>query len=197
MEGNLQPDDQLRGEMKRSSPQSIAENTEEMKEWEDELERLQKLVPIQASRDRLKRNELPALERQIKEQEAAIPAISNKAEKVRWFTVHFVVPLTPCQASDKTNELKKLLKDITSMKQHATNVARTQKETDRLRDEISGLESELKSTGSTKTADEVEAELDALTGDLYALLCFANFPHFVEWLHVFTAARTTKRSRIS
>jgi DNA repair protein RAD50 len=92
MGGNLQLD-QLRGEMKRSSPQSIAENTEEMKEWEDELERLQKLVPIQASRDRLKRNELPALEKQIKEQEAAIPAISKKAEEVRWFAVHFVVSL--------------------------------------------------------------------------------------------------------
>ncbi|KIM89254.1 hypothetical protein PILCRDRAFT_218441 [Piloderma croceum F 1598] len=150
----------LRGEMKRSSPESIAENTEEMKEWEDELERLQKLVPIQASRDRLKRNELPALERQIKEQEAAIPAISHKAE----------------EASDKMDELKKLLKDVTSMKQHAINIARTQKETDRLRDEISSLESELKSTGSTKTADEVEAELDALAVDLYALPC--NLPSF-------------------
>jgi DNA repair protein RAD50 len=62
------------------------------------------------------------------------------------------------------------------MKHHATNVARTQKETDRLRDEISSLESELKSTGSTKTADEVEAELDAVAGDLYALPC--NLPLF-------------------
>ena len=62
------------------------------------------------------------------------------------------------------------------MKHHATNVARTQKETDRLRDEISSLESELKSTGSTKTADEVEAELDAVAGDLYALPC--NLPSF-------------------
>jgi DNA repair protein RAD50 len=69
--------------MKKSSPQSIAENTDEMNEWEEELERLQKMVPIQASRDRLKHTELPALERQIKEQESAIPSISQKAEEVR------------------------------------------------------------------------------------------------------------------
>jgi DNA repair protein RAD50 len=69
--------------MKRSSPQSIAENTDEMKEWEEELERLQKLVPTQASRDRLKGVELPALEKQIKEQEDTIPSFGEKAEKVR------------------------------------------------------------------------------------------------------------------
>jgi DNA repair protein RAD50 len=74
---------QLKGEMKRSSPESIAENTEEMTEWENELNRLQKLVPSQASRIRLKNTELPALERQIKEQEGEIPSISQKAEKVR------------------------------------------------------------------------------------------------------------------
>jgi hypothetical protein len=68
--------------MKKSSPQSIAENTEEMKEWEEELARLQKLVPIQASRDRLKNTELPALERQIKEQEGTLPPISKEAEQV-------------------------------------------------------------------------------------------------------------------
>jgi DNA repair protein RAD50 len=68
--------------MKRSSPQSIAENTEEMKEWEDELKRLQTLIPTQASRDRLKNTELPALEKQIKEQEGVIPSISEKAEEV-------------------------------------------------------------------------------------------------------------------
>ena len=80
---DLQQANQLKGEMKRSSPQSIAENTDEMKEWEEELERLQKLVPTQASQDRLKGVELPALEKQIKEQEGAIPSIGEKAEKVR------------------------------------------------------------------------------------------------------------------
>lgn len=73
--------------MKRSSPQSIAENTDEMKEWEEELGRLQTLVPNQASRDRLKNIEIPALENQIKEQEGAIPSLSEKAEEVRLCTI--------------------------------------------------------------------------------------------------------------
>jgi len=57
------------------------------------------------------------------------------------------------------------------MKLHAGHVARTQKEADRLREEISSIESDLKSTGSTKTADEVQVELDALADDMYDLLC--------------------------
>jgi DNA repair protein RAD50 len=78
------------------------------------------------------------------------------------------------------------------MKHHATNVARTQKETDRLRDEISSLESELKSTGSTKTADEVEAELDAVAGDLYALPC--NLPLF-RWMASYFRRRTNDKEK--
>ena len=72
----------MKGEMKKTSAESIAENTEEMKEWEDELNRLQRLMPTQASRDRLKNTELPELERQIKEQESTIPFMSEKAEEV-------------------------------------------------------------------------------------------------------------------
>jgi len=63
-------------------------------------------------------------------------------------------------------ELKRQLKDISSMKQHATNVTRAQKEADRLQKEITDLESELRLTGSTKTAEEVQVELDVLSGDM-------------------------------
>lgn len=68
--------------MKRSSPEKVADNVEEMKGWQEELDRLQKLMPIRASQDRLKNTDLPALEKQIKEQEATIPPLSEKAEEV-------------------------------------------------------------------------------------------------------------------
>jgi DNA repair protein RAD50 len=65
------------------------------------------------------------------------------------------------------NELKRQLKDLASMKQHAIHIAKTQKEADRLREEISNLETELSATGSTKTADEVHVVLDVLASDMY------------------------------
>lgn len=69
--------------MKKASPEAIDVNKAEMLEWEQEMERLQSLRPVQASRDNLKAKEIPALERQIKEQEAAMPDVSREAEEVR------------------------------------------------------------------------------------------------------------------
>ena len=74
---------QLQELMKKASPAAIAENKEEMKDWERELERLQNLMPIQASKDQIKLKELPALEEQIKEQEGSYPDLSHRAEEVR------------------------------------------------------------------------------------------------------------------
>lgn len=68
--------------MKKASPAAIAENKEEMKEWEKELERLQNLMPVQASKDQIKLKELPALEEQIKDQEGSYPDLSHRAEEV-------------------------------------------------------------------------------------------------------------------
>lgn len=156
--------------MKRSSPAKVADNVEEMKQWQDELDRLQKLMPTQASQTRLKDFELPALEKQIKEQEAIIPSLSEKAEEVlskSLVSQRFVLSLIqPPQASDKLNELKKQLKNISSMKQHAIQISRTQKDAERLMEEISNLETQLKATGTTKTDDEVQAELDVLSGEM-------------------------------
>lgn len=68
--------------MKKASPSEIADNKREMGEWEVELSRLQKLLPIQTSRDQIKSRDLPALEQGIKEKEAAYPDISRQAEEV-------------------------------------------------------------------------------------------------------------------
>ena len=68
--------------MKKSSSTAIEENKLELAEWQAEMDRLQGLRPVQASRDRLKAKEIPLLEDQIKQQEDAHPEISQKAEKV-------------------------------------------------------------------------------------------------------------------
>jgi DNA repair protein RAD50 len=67
---------------------------------------------------------------------------------------------------EQLNDLKRELKDIQSMKQHAGHVSRTHKEIDRIQQEIKNIEAELLDTGSVRTADDVQVELDALSGQL-------------------------------
>lgn len=52
------------------------------------------------------------------------------------------------------------------LKQHASTVTRLQKDVERAKQEIKNLEADLSTTGSTKTADDVQTELDALTNEL-------------------------------
>jgi len=86
----------MKDSMKKSSPAAIEENKAELVEWQAEMDRLQALRPVQASRDRLKAKDIPLLEDQIKQQEDAHPEISQKAEKVlvsKPFITNFVIHL--------------------------------------------------------------------------------------------------------
>jgi hypothetical protein len=65
------------------------------------------------------------------------------------------------------NEAKKELKDIIAMKPHASAVSRISKDIERLTQEIRNLETDLESTGSSKTPDSVQEELDNLIVTLY------------------------------
>jgi hypothetical protein len=83
------------------------------------------------------------------------------------------------------------------MKQHGHHVTRTQKEAERLQVEISNLETDLRASGSAKTADEVQAELDGIAADMYVFRRSAfPIPH-AECLCIPVDARTTKRKGFS
>lgn len=62
--------------------------------------------------------------------------------------------------------MKKDVRDIATLKQHATAITKNQSEIARLRSEIANLEEELSASGSTKTADDVQTELDALSNEM-------------------------------
>ncbi|KAJ6508778.1 hypothetical protein C8R45DRAFT_1050733 [Mycena sanguinolenta] len=140
----------LKDQMKKSSPESVAALQEELKEWEEEMTRLQNLRPVLASRDRLKDTEIPELEAKIKEQDAKIPDASAAAESL----------------SEKVEDLKRDLRDIRSLKTHAQTVSRLQKELKRAKEEVADAEKQLSATGSTKTLDDVQTELDNLLADI-------------------------------
>jgi DNA repair protein RAD50 len=52
------------------------------------------------------------------------------------------------------------------LKQHAMSVGRLTKEVDRLERDVQSLEQDLATTGSIKTADDVQLELDELAAEL-------------------------------
>ncbi|KAJ6613278.1 P-loop containing nucleoside triphosphate hydrolase protein [Mycena sp. CBHHK59/15] len=140
----------LKDQMKKSSPESIAVIEEELKEWEGEMARLQGLRPVWISRDRLKTTEVPDLEAKIKEQDAKIPIVSAEAERIL----------------EKIEDVKRDLRDIRTLKSYAQTVSRLQWELKRANENVAGIENQLSSTGSTKTVDDVQTELDELSAEI-------------------------------
>lgn len=69
--------------IKKNSPEVVENESNQLKEWQKELSRLENFLPHQASRDRVKNGEMPALEKQIKTAEAEIPVASEQSEQVR------------------------------------------------------------------------------------------------------------------
>ena len=70
------------------------------------------------------------------------------------------------QVNENLQVRKKELKELVSLRQHAINVSRLHSDLKDLRKEISSVESSLAVTGSTKTADDVQQELDELSAEL-------------------------------
>ncbi|KAI0050377.1 hypothetical protein FA95DRAFT_1555700 [Auriscalpium vulgare] len=142
----------LQEKIARTAPEGAAKASEDLDDWEKALEGYQRLVPLENSRTRLQETEVPGLDRQIKEQEAALPALADFAEKAR----------------GSLKALQGELKDIASIRQHAVNVSRLHGDAERIKKEITDIESSLASTGSTRTADDLQNQLDDVSKDLRA-----------------------------
>ncbi|KAJ7165382.1 hypothetical protein C8R46DRAFT_1035956 [Mycena filopes] len=140
----------LEEQMRKSSPESVAALQEELKEWEGEMGRLQKLRPVLSSRDRLKDTKIPELDTKIKVQDATIPATSAAAELF----------------SGKIDDLKRDIRDARTLKSQAQTVSRLQKDLKRAIENVSSIEDQLSATGSTKTVNDVQNELDDLTSEI-------------------------------
>ena len=60
--------------------------------------------------------------------------------------------------TEKIEDFKRDLRDIRTLKTHAQNVSRLQKELRRANEEVADAEKQLSATGSTKTLDDVQNE---------------------------------------
>ncbi|KAI9443279.1 hypothetical protein H4582DRAFT_1808403 [Lactarius indigo] len=136
--------------IKQTDPKTRAEAEDDLKEWEIALEHFRGLMPYDSAIRRLKAVDIPSLEKQIHDQGKLLPSLAEDSEK----------------ADGKLQALKKEMKDLASLRQHAVNVSRLHNDCNDLRREISNVENSLAVTGTKKTADDVQQELDQLSTEL-------------------------------
>jgi DNA repair protein RAD50 len=124
-------------------------------------------MPCESSVHHLKGVDIPSLEKQIFAQDELLPSLTEAAEKVLHLTyLRLIYLICMWQANDKLQVLKRELKELVSLRQHAVNVSRLHSDCKDLRKEISNVENSLAVTGSKKTADDVQQELDELSAAL-------------------------------
>jgi DNA repair protein RAD50 len=58
------------------------------------------------------------------------------------------------------------------MRQHAVNVSKIIKDIERVSQEVKNLETDLEATGSSRTADDVQNQLNDVSTNLYVVSCF-------------------------
>lgn len=68
--------------MKRTSPERIKQEQEELNEWKMELEDMQRLLSVEAAKNKLVIRDIPELEQFIKEKEKEIPSLTDIVNNV-------------------------------------------------------------------------------------------------------------------
>lgn len=83
---------QLQEQMKRTSPEKIKQEQEELKGWQMELTDVQRLLSVEATKNKLVAREIPELEQSVKEKQKEVPLLTEAVNNVRFFVgrgVHF------------------------------------------------------------------------------------------------------------
>jgi predicted nucleic acid-binding Zn-ribbon protein len=77
------------------------------------------------------------------------------------------------QASEKLAAVKKEIKDLVQLRKAAADVSRLHAEVEQLSKEIERIEQDLASTGSNRTVNDVQREVDVINTEQYVA---ASFP---------------------
>ncbi|KAF6755949.1 hypothetical protein DFP72DRAFT_305480 [Ephemerocybe angulata] len=143
----------VRDLMRKSSKEDPDQLKADMKVWQKELDGYNKLKEKEKERTKILDEELPALKAQLAELEASRPDIVSKADML----------------SDKLEDLKQHIASINDLRMQATTIARLQREIEKTQSEVGDIETDLSMTGSTKTVDDVQNELNEITAELRAI----------------------------
>ena len=75
--------------MKRTSPEKIKQEQEELKEWQMELADVQRLLSVEATKNKLVARDIPELEQAVKERKEEIPSLTDAVNDVRCVGLNF------------------------------------------------------------------------------------------------------------
>lgn len=137
---------------------------EEGEAWEEELNRLQRLLPTEIALENLTSQDIPALEEQIKQSESSLPASLSAKNSV---CVHCSFSLSIKSSllqktQSKLDEVRQGVKEVQALKQLVLSMTELRTSIEVLEKETLNLEEDLKQTGTVKTADSVQEELGEL-----------------------------------
>ncbi|OCF56822.1 DNA repair protein RAD50 [Kwoniella mangroviensis CBS 10435] len=135
------------------SPEGLKEYKEEEEQWNGVLQSLRKLQPSVAQCAELRENVIPSLEKQVQEEAEASEKAQEEVE----------------EAKTKVQKAKLATRDLQNLKSAAALVSRTITELKELKSDISRLERDLEGTGSLKTVEEVQREVDQVSNEIKTL----------------------------
>ncbi|PLW41998.1 hypothetical protein PCASD_10075 [Puccinia coronata f. sp. avenae] len=130
----------------KNLPEERARHEKDLKEWNTQLDRLKKLLPLEISATKLQDLDIPRLQSEISTLESTLDASNQKSE----------------EAQAEVEKLKDRIGELELCKRSAVDASRMSEEIDELNNEIKTLERDLEGSGTTKTADQVQEQLDDL-----------------------------------
>lgn len=143
----------MANQLKRLTPEALAEAAEAIKGWKEQLANAQAMLPKEQTVRDLKSTEIPALESQIAQQSKELHEKGDVAEK----------------ANQALKTLKEEQQEIVSLKRAASEAARLAGEVATMKKEANEMQKDLESTGSTQTGDQVQAIINDLSESIKSL----------------------------
>ncbi|TCD70142.1 DNA repair protein rad50 [Steccherinum ochraceum] len=136
--------------LKKVSSKARTESEDEVDEWHRWVTQSQKLAADEKERIELVDTVIPGLEKKLEGERARLSDLRTVADK----------------AISKVDESRGKLKDLTKLKQEASMITRIREEIENLKRDVTSLEGDLAASGSTKTADEVQEQLEKVSSEL-------------------------------
>ena len=134
-----------------TNPATIQEAEAELSEWQSVLSDFKKLEPLAATAKKLREADIPKFDEEVQRTSGKHKNAIEKAQ----------------EAGNRVTELRSTIRELESLKLVATDISRLLSETKDLSRDVQSLERQLESSGSARTADDVQDELAKLGNDMY------------------------------
>lgn len=133
-----------------SSPEGKAKLKTEKEIWESDYNKFQNLYPQEITLGELQSTTIPDLEKQVKDETRQIEEISEEVEENK----------------SRVARARVATRDLQTLKSAASMVTRTLGEISDLKSDIGRLEKDLEASGSLKTVEDVQREVEQISSEM-------------------------------